>query len=467
VESQRAHDDFEETEPERLPDFLRDPIGIVRRRWTWLLLALALGLGATGVSIAAREPRYLAEATALVTTQQIPEDFVRTTVPDDAMERLNGMVGEVLSRARLVDIVEKFELYSELRDEVTLAEIVERTRGDIHIELKPGVAARGQRSTARLFGIAFEADHPEVAAAVANELATMLANESFRRRSRQARLTAEFLRTELDRAERELREQSRLVTEFRLRHRGELPTDLAPNLARLERLHDERQGLALQIAEAQSQLVALSQERTMGAALDSPQARLEGLRARLAQELAHHTEDHPNVQLMRRELAALEAQLGDGSPEARRRDALIAAAERSLAQLRAQAEEAQRQLQEIDADVASTPARQEELAALEERENVLREQYLEFLRKVQDADLAESLEAAQQGERLEVLDRAEPPSTPTRAREKYLVAGLVGSLILALLTALVLETLDPVLLSAAQIEATTGRPALGWVARLP
>ena len=30
-----------------LPDFLRDPFGIPRRRWIWMLLGLVVGLGAT------------------------------------------------------------------------------------------------------------------------------------------------------------------------------------------------------------------------------------------------------------------------------------------------------------------------------------------------------------------------------------------------------------------------------------
>ena len=51
----------------------------------------------------------------------------------------------------------------------------------------------------------------------------------------------------------------------------------------------------------------------------------------------------------------------------------------------------------------------------------------EFLRKVEDAEMAQELESAQQGGRFTLVDEAEPRMNPKRARWKYLAAGLAAS----------------------------------------
>ena len=61
-----------------------NPVGLVRRRWSWMLLALVVALTATAWFVFSMKPRYVASARLLVTTQQIPEDFVRPTVREIA-----------------------------------------------------------------------------------------------------------------------------------------------------------------------------------------------------------------------------------------------------------------------------------------------------------------------------------------------------------------------------------------------
>ena len=89
-----------------------------------------------------------------------------------------------------------------------------------------------------------------------------LTAENLRRRSQQARLTTDFLKRELDQAEAALRDQDRSITEFKERHRGELPGELEANLGRLERLQQQRQSLALQIAESSNRITLLAQGKT-------------------------------------------------------------------------------------------------------------------------------------------------------------------------------------------------------------
>ena len=118
-------DDFErDDENEGLPDFLRDPLGVLPRHWIAALIGLGLGVCATATLVSRFEPIYSSTASILVTSQGIPEYLVRSTVRDDPFARLNAMVGRVLTNKRLAALVEEFDLYPDLAETKTLSEVV-------------------------------------------------------------------------------------------------------------------------------------------------------------------------------------------------------------------------------------------------------------------------------------------------------------------------------------------------------
>jgi len=196
----------------------------------------------------------------------------------------------------------------------------------------------------------------------------------------------------------------------------------------------------------------------------SPDASLLVLEQELAKQLSSRTDRHPDVIALRRRIAALEKDVEKdaglavaGNPEPPpSRLSLLEASQRTIAELKAQLAETESSQRLLDARVAGTPARQEVLIALEERESVLREKYLEFLRKVQDAKLAQSLELAQHGERFSVVDPAVEPTRPVRRRRRYAALGI----------GILLEIRDPVLVSADQLELVSELPVLGSVSRI-
>jgi len=463
-------DDREEQRAASLPDFLQDPLGMLRRRWLWMLGVLVLGLVGTLAWVVTLQPIYLATATVLVRSQQIPETFVRPTVEEDPLRRIDEMVGQVLTQDRLAGLVDKHGLYPQLQDSLPLSEVIAIARSSIEIAPAAGYSQTSRGESARLFTVSFAYREPVAAATVANEIAGLLPSESVRSRTRQARLTTEFLQRELDRAAQELREQSAKITEFKEQYRGELPGELPSNLSRLERLQAQRQSLSLQIAESANRVATLAAQGGTAAAGSDPASRLEELRGRLSIALATQTERHPDVTALRGEIAALEAELARrpaASSEAPTTASALAAAEQvTLRELRSQLAATEGELAGLDVRVARTPARQEELGALEEKESVLRETYLEFLRKVQEAELAQNLEATQSGERVSVLNWATPPTRPEHEPWKYLLAGLLASFGAALAVGVLLEIFDPFLLSTEQMETAGELPVLGSVPRI-
>jgi len=462
-----AIDPFEREESASLPEFLKDPIRAIRRRWLWMLVALLVGLAATATVSLRLKPRYVASAILLVSSQQIPEEFVRPTVRDDSLQRINAMVGSVLSMSNLSRLIEKYDLYVSHRERHPVSEVVTVMRRRVDVELVPGVNPSRRSESASRYSISFAGDDPEIAANVANDLASLFTESSIQRREQQARLTTEFLRGQLQHSEQELGEQERMIREFKEKYRGELPGELEANLRKLEQLQSQRQSLAMQVAETETRLATLMSATDP----NSPEARLAALKSRLAEEISVHTDEHPNVTSLRRQIGALEAVIKRDSRSASNpyatRSTLVAAERRTIAQMRQQQEATETQLREIDVRVANTPKRQEELNTLDEKVGVLRDNYRQFLRKVQDAELAQNLESAQQGERVVVLDRAEPPTRPERDRRKYMLAGIVLAFGFSLGVGFLLELADPMVISPDHVEATLGLPVLGSVYRIP
>lgn len=451
----------------QLLELAKNPAGVFRRRWIWIILTLILGLSATGALVTTLEPTYQATATVLVSSQQIPESFVKSTVRGlDSLSNVNALVGEVLSQRNLSGLVKKYNLYAQSSPNVAHNDLVSRLRGDIAIEQQRNVNTQRPSESTAIFVISYEGESPMAAADVSNALASILIAASLDKRSEQARRTTEFLRRELQRAETRLAEVNHEISDFNRTHRGELPGDLRPLLQKLERLQQQRQNLNEQISSAEDRLVALETSNT---ASDAEKMLLQ-MRIQLNTESAIHTEEHPNVIALKRRIERMEAALGGpGGGTADRyspRGIQIADTRRDLESMRERLATTEEQLREVDARVDRIPRRTEEFSTLEQRAAVLRETHLEFMRKVKEAELAETMESAQQGPQVSLLDQANPPSGPVRAPILFLIPGILGAFALAAGVGVGLEIIDPVVLSVSHFESIGNAPVLGSVYRL-
>jgi len=447
-------------------DALRDPRGVLRRRWVPMAVVFAAGVVASVVFVLLQKPLYLARATVLVESQKVSEEFVRPTTQEDALERINALTAEVLSQQNLQQVVEQHDLYPGVRKARGMTDAIVLLKNDVVVSLDKGIAGgSGRPERARILSIEYEYDDPKIVADVANDIARLFNVAGMKLGSQQARLTTEFMRHEVENNEVALREQTKKVSDYQQEHRGALPTEMEANLRRLERLQQQRNSLAMQIAEAETRAASITAMTTPGTA---PSARLQELRAALAKELAVNTEDHPNVISLRRQIALVEQDMkqhptASGVPGA---GSVAVAARGEVTEIRAQLAQTDKDIQELDALVAQAPALAEQLQALQERETVLRETYQESLRKLKEAELAQNLALAQQGDRVSVLDPAFPPSKPERTRWKTGAAGVAGSLALAMLVGLFLEWQNPVLLSKESLEAAGDVPVFGCVPRI-
>ena len=90
----------------------QDYFDILRRRF-WLILACLAGC--LGMAIALTywiPPRYTSQTLVLIEQQRVPTDYVTPILSEDLGERLASLREQILSRTRLVPIIQRFNLFA-------------------------------------------------------------------------------------------------------------------------------------------------------------------------------------------------------------------------------------------------------------------------------------------------------------------------------------------------------------------
>src|SRR5580658_10674491 len=115
---------------------LQHYLGVVRRRHLHFLVPLFLGwIIVWGVSWVL-PPRYLSSTLILVEQPTMPKDYVTPNVNDDLQARMQSITQQILSRTRLLRIINAMNLYAGGgRKPPTPDDKVDHMRTDIEIEL--------------------------------------------------------------------------------------------------------------------------------------------------------------------------------------------------------------------------------------------------------------------------------------------------------------------------------------------
>ncbi len=441
-----------------LPAFVRDPMGILRRGWKWGVAGF-VPLAVAAVVLAEAVPlKYQATARLLMSSKSIPDEFVPTTIIASASEQFQTIQGEILTRERLRKIVEATPSYASLRERELMSSLVADLRDSLSIESVP---LRGERGEIRSLDIrvGLAGGDPKRIAETVNRITTELINESNAYRTQQSRVTLDFMQREFEQADEALREHQRRLANFRERYRGSLPEEQPATIAKLERLESQRRSIILQINDARAQLQAEATGLTLPGA---PMSERDQKVAELTRLLAIYTEDHPQVQSLRRQIAAL----GGSEDEESSANGAAGTSLRSrlLSQIAAREErlgEIDEEVERLEGQVARTSEITEEYQALQRKEVILQEAYTSYLRKLKNAELARSMELAQKGAQLTLIESANAPTNPVIPRIAFVGVGIVLALGLSLGLVLLHELVKPVVIDAAHVEQLTSLPTLG------
>src|ERR1035438_8582591 len=164
---------------------------VVRRRW-WIIGPLFLGWLIVFASAWIIPPRYTSETVILVEQQKVPEQFVMPNVQVDLQERLQSITNQVLSRSRLLAIINSLHLYQGLFFG-TPDDQIKQMRKDIKMDIVQAPANNGRPGALTACRVSYEADRPRIAQAVNPQLATLFIDESVRASQQQSESTTNFL----------------------------------------------------------------------------------------------------------------------------------------------------------------------------------------------------------------------------------------------------------------------------------
>ena len=472
-----------------------------RRKWLIVIPAVLVAAG-TFVWSYQLPDRFSASTTILVVPQRVPEAFVRPTIDVDVAERLQTISQRILTRTRLEQIIEEYNLYREERKTMIMEDIVEQMRTrDINVNVA-NPRRRGEDATH--FVVRFESTQPRTAMQVAERLSSMFVQENLEDRVVLVDQTNQFLQAQLDDARRRLVEHEAKLEAFRQRNAGRLPGQSGANLqmmqmtqqqiqANAEAANRERDRLAsidTAIADAIANAPAPSDKRgASGAPTATPAQQLEQAQAALNNlvETRGLKPSHPDVIRIKRIIAELEPKVAEEVTR-RAEQASLAPPEKAVnvpptvasrvADMRLEADQIRRSLENRKAEderlrqmlasynvrLESAPKLESELTELMRDYETLQGQYESLLKKSEESKLAVNLERRQIGEHFKIIEGArlpQRPISPNRARMNLM--GLLAGLGLGIALVALLEYRDTTVKTDDDVVVSLALPVLAVI----
>jgi polysaccharide chain length determinant protein (PEP-CTERM system associated) len=468
---------------QQMPMTPKDYLEIVKRRkWSLVLPAVIIFLLA-GIVALALPSIYQSESTILIEEQEIPADFVMATVTGYAEQRIQQINQRIMSFSRLLEIIQRFDLYPELKDRWTTEEIVEKMKGDTALEpVSAEIVDKrtGRPSTATIaFTLSYEGKNPQKVQQVANVLTSLFLEENLQVRAKQASDTTDFLESEMDRVKAELTVIESQIADFKEAHMNELPEMLQLNMQSLNNIERSIELASQQLRTLKEKEEYLQTQLASLTPYEEEQAtrqRLEELRVQLVHLTKRFSEEYPDVKKTRAEIAELEEQLKNpGRNPGKNNDqpdnpAYITLAAQ-LASTQSEIESVKRQLKELDSSVnayrlriAGTPKVEEAYSALMSARDNTQAKYDDLMRKHMEARVAHGLEKEQKGERFTLIEPPRLPEKPYKPnRLAIMLIGIVLGMGAGIGLAALREFSDDAVRSAESLTMMTEFPVLAGI----
>jgi len=486
-----------------------DLIDAARRNLSWLAAATLAGLVVSVVVAFLLPDTYVSRAVIRVVPPRVPEAYLpQAAYERDLGERIESMAQTILSRVVLRNIIETYGLYPRERRRMPMEDVTELMRRNIDIS-QPRVVRGRRGDSLTAFEISFAYENRHLAQKVTEELASRFISMSTRERTAESIMTAQFLRDQWEAAKRNLQEIEQKLTDFRVKHAGQLPDQWNANVQRLSAMEARIAGLNGEISRLTQQKMVLEsrirvlrdriedikQRASQPGGVEDPELallekRVEAAENGLASLLQVYTPNHPDVVRAQALLQNLRKQL----EERRSRRAemteteaanLPPSAQAEIEKIQMQIKELELQIQAADLQIEanqkevqrldtgiraiqkqleSMPVGEQEYAALLRDYELAKQRYDELNRKVSQSEMITDLESRKQGEKLELLDPATLPERPSRPIRWLIISfGVAVGLALGIALVVYRELRDASLKSLKDVRYFTPFPVLGSI----
>jgi polysaccharide chain length determinant protein (PEP-CTERM system associated) len=490
-------------------------VDIFRRHKLAVVLVFAAVL-ASAASFALFLPDLYRASAIVLVERPVPETYVRSAVGGELESRLHVIKQEILSRTRLTELVERFNLYPDLRAKEPMDNVLDQMRRDIDIELTGPEQVAGRKTTVS-FKLTYTGAKDSTVADVANAVANFYVQQNDHIRSQEVTRLTEFLKAQLESTKKQLDRDEDSMRQYTSKHPGELPQQVEVNLAQLDRLNTqlrlngERQIKILEDREklTDGALTALENKAVASgdhiAATATPDERIEALKHDLeVLESRGFTSRHPDVVRLKTEISTLERdrqqvlvqrrENGDDKPAAGAAAAAatsgtsgaapdastgtigssIAARHRAvdtlnleLNKLKADEAALRQSIATVEKRLEGVPERQQEFGRITRDYTGTKDLYDSLLKRYDDAQVAESMENDKQGERFRILENALPPSGPIAPdRPRLMMLGLIAAFVAAVAAALAAEQFDSTFHTVEDLRSFTQVPVLATICEI-
>jgi succinoglycan biosynthesis transport protein ExoP len=474
-------------ESSQLPDVAQIKGIVRRRRWQFLVPFFCGWLLVWGASWLIPST-YRSGTLILVEQPSVPAKYVESNIDSDIQHQLDSITQQILSRTRLLRIIDSLGLYAEERKRKSPDDLVEKMRKDIEIEL-----THSDDRKLSSFNIYYASRDPKMAQQATSELANLFITENLEERQKRSENTTSFLEDQLDQARAKLTAQEAKLRVFKDQHLGELPTQTQSNLQILTGLQSQLQANQDSLNRAKQQNTYLesliNQYRAMGTGTKPGEAgplgltdidkQLDQLKAQLADLTSHYTDKHPDVRKTKEQISRMEAtrariiadmnsRPSSSTPEPAAASSLdpktapvlemesqLKANRLEIANRDAEIKEEQGKINQYQARLNMAPVMEQQYADITRDYDQSKTDYEALLAKKNQSEMSTDLEKTQQGERFRMLD---PPNLPVRPykpnRLMLCGAGLAVGLVLGGGFAFGKETLSGKIYSEREIKKT-------------
>ena len=293
---------------------------IFRRKKTLFFVSIPIFIVFVIVAIVL-PPIYRSKVGIIIEEQQIPENYVQSTISTYVEERIKMISKQVMSRSKLKEIIDKYSLYSDLRETDTEEEIIDEMRDNIDLIPETTNVESGKAVTIG-FTLSYSGKNPDKLRTVANELAYLYLEEEQRTKEKSASVTTDFLQQELNSFKTHIGSLEDKISDFKKQHVGELPQNYAGNIQSLDRLESHFQDIKREIRSLNERKLYLKSqisniEPLTPVVVDgtnmmmNPAERLKRLRLQLISIRSVYSDKHPDIIKLQKEIRELETQVGD------------------------------------------------------------------------------------------------------------------------------------------------------------
>jgi protein tyrosine kinase modulator len=442
-----------------------DKAGDVLRRRAWWVLGPACAVAlAVALVVTLLPNRYTSRATLEVTQPLVSERYVVPVATAAVADAVNAMTRSILSRTRLLSVIDEVGLYEDERNRKSPEALVGRMLEDVKI-VPLDTGANGNFTT---FQISFIGEGPLIAQRVTSRLASLFIEENLKQQDTRAENTASFLSEQLDAARKKLEEQEQRLENFQRTNRTDLPQEQQLGASSFMDARAQLRATISEIGRAERQRDSLEREL---------RALLVRLQAERTELLNRYTDRHPEVLKKDEQIAKAQAwlsrQLSGAKKSPPASESVLAdpafaqldsALKDNAADLEALSEEEKRLRTEVaqyQRQLNLAPVRDRELAEIQRDADLYKKNYNDLLAKQLDSQLTINLEERQQGRQFRVLDPPSLPVTPSSPdRLKISLGGVVAGMLLGVVLAFLRDAADGSFHTEKDLSSLLGAPLI-------